>query len=273
MKNFLFRSKAVALATLLALPAFAENAPATGAAAASPKFKLTWTLAEQPELPFVMEKLQSAEQRFNSGIGSKEELANLRFQIDEIRRRAPLHLSVQSTGGPLSAFLAAAAESKVSSELTFTLINAGEPADLETMLPPFSLRNANWGTVIGVLRNFLIIQGLDLDVVGGDRGNPSESKSVVCVMRRVQPPQNIKRAPQSEFESFQLGEYITATQTVEVIVEAIRTAWELDPTYDATAVRLKFHPPTKILLVSGPGPAISVARQVIAALGKKKPIL
>jgi hypothetical protein len=199
---------------------------------------------------------------------SPEELVVFISALNAIEQRMPYLLEIRSGGGPLSALLAAVAREE---GVAFELINAAEPSDLEVPLPAFHLRNANWGTIIGVLESFLASRGLSLRHVGGDNPNLNEAKSVVCVLRRIAPPDDPKRGLGLEFVSFQVAENISDAQPIEVIVDAIRTAWELDPAHDPAALRVKFHPGTKILLISGPNSAPKIAEQVVRGL-RKNPV-
>lgn len=274
MKKRLLPLTALALLALLAAPASAQPSPpaktkAPETKAGPAKFELGISQVNPPELTQAYKRLESAQQRFGSGNMSKEELAELTYQVELMVRRTPYVLDLRSSGGPLSAFVEAVSTSR--GGVSFTLINAADPADLETPLPPFTLKDANWATIIGVLESFLESRGLGLRFVGGDSPNPAEAKSVVCVLRRLDPVADAKRA-RSELESFQIGDNIFKDQTVEVIVDAIRTAWELDPANDPAALRIKFHPATKLLLVSGPGPATHIASQVVSGLRKKTPL-
>ena len=97
------------------------------------------------------------------------------------------------------------------------------------------------------------------------------SQSVVCVLRSTDSASDAKRASQPAFESYQLAEFIYADQTLEVIFDAIYTAWSIDPKHDPASLRLKFHPGTKLLFVSGPAPATTITRQVVAGL-RKNPV-
>jgi hypothetical protein len=270
MRKFILRSVVVAFCTSFAALASAQpsraNAPEN--AAAPGVFLFRWDYADASEIEIAAKRLELAEQRFKSGSFPQQAIDEERIQMERIYKNAPHLLTIRSGGGPLSAFLAAASNDF---ERTFNLINAGDRADLETELPPFVLRNVTWETVISVLDNFLQSRGLNLRFVGGDSPNPSLAKSVVCVLRHTDNALDAKRWSQPVFESFQLDEYIGAQQSIEVIVDAIRTAWELDPAHDTKALRLKFHPATKILLVSGPTPATGIAKQVVAGL-RKNPV-
>ncbi|MEO6246427.1 MAG: hypothetical protein ABIQ12_13415 [Opitutaceae bacterium] len=265
MRKSLLPILSLVLATSLASLASAQPARAkTSDQTAGPgEFLLYWTYSDSSEIEIATKRLDLAKQRFEAGNLSQEELDESRIVMERIYKNVPRLLTIRSGGGPLSAFLAAASKDH---ERTINLINAGDAADLETPLPPFVLRNVTWGTVLSVLDNFLQPRGLNLRFVGGDHPDPNHAKSVVCVLRHAENSPDANRPPQPVFESFQLGEFITAEQTVDAIVDAIRTAWELDPAHDAAALRVKFHPATKLLLVSGPGPAAGIAKQVVARL-------
>lgn len=266
MKPYLAPFLALAFASLAALPAWAQTAPGKKTAEAAP-FKITTTKGESPDVVRAARELEQARAMKPDGAIASKILGNAVIQLEDAERRAPYLITIRSAGGPLRAFLDAAADLK---GVSFTLINAGEPADLETPLPPFELKNATWGTVIGVLETFLNLRGLALRHVGGDHPDPSVAKSVVCMLRPVAPKESSAGKP--DFDSFQLGDYLWDQQNLDSVVEAIRAGWELDPAHDPAALRLKFHPPTRILLVSGPAPAATVARQVISNLNKK-PVL
>lgn len=231
------------------------------------KFEISYTTIDTPEFKSAYKKYTAFKKRFESGEVSKEEFEEIQFGLEAAERRLPNLIRIKSQGGPLSAFFEAAGQGDA-----FTVINTADPADLETPLPPFELKNSNWGTIIGVLGHLLNPRGLDLRFVGGDNPDPAAAKTVVCVLRRTDAASDAKRTARAELESFQIGDYIFKDQTMEVIVDAIRSAWELEPTNDPAALRIKFHAATKLLLVSGPAPATNIARQVIAGL-KKKPVV
>lgn len=265
MKTLFVRLSVLALCALIALPV--PRLTAADTKDTPSKFQLSWTRIPPPELKFVLEKIKLAENRLRQGVGTNEELIGLRGDLENIENRTGYLFTIQSAGGTLREFIAAA--SIGGSEVSFTLINAGEPIDLETPLPPFSLRNVSWATVVEVLANFLATRGLQLKHTG--LGNSDQAKSVICVLRRDRGFAEPNAPAQSEFDSFQLTEQINDTQTVDVIVDAIRTAWTLDPARDPKALLIKFHPGTKMLFVTGPGPATTIARQVIGGL-RKNPV-
>ncbi len=263
---------AAAFVALLALQlqptARAASAEKSGETASQGRFQLSWSRHSTREFELAEEKFRAAERGFKQGNISAQEVEVLRSILETLHERIPYLFNLTSRGGSLREFLAVATGPE---ERSFTVINAGEPSDLDTPLPAFELRNSNWGTVMGVLGNILVARGFNLSMAGSDFPDPSVAKSIVCVLRRIEPSADEKRPTAPAFESFQLVDHIYEGQTVDVIVDAIRTAWELDPQHDAAALRLKFHPATKILLVSGPASATTIARQVVGGL-RKKPV-
>jgi ribosome recycling factor len=93
---------------------------------------------------------------------------------------------------------------------------------------------------------------------------PSDVNSVAVVLGRNEPARPRTPLP-IDFESFQLAPYLR-DQSIDDIVEAIRASWELNPRNDPNALRLKFHPPTSILLASGPRDALNMAGKIISQL-------
>ena len=111
--------------------------------------------------------------------------------------------------------------------------------------------------VVEILTVMLEPRGFRFKSIGGIR-------SFVGVVEKI--PANEKApAPQLQFLSFQLAPFLQS-QSVNDIVEAIRTAWELDPSHTSEMLHIKFHPGTSILLVSGPQEAINIARNVLIEL-------
>jgi hypothetical protein len=131
----------------------------------------------------------------------------------------------------------------------------GEKADLGTEIPAFALTNADRPSLAGALDNLLVARGLRL----------LPSGTVFVLQRRVAEQKNTATEPPN-FGSFQLAARLSKELTVDHIVNAIQEAWNLDPTHDPKALRIKYHPATTILLVSGPPAAIDIAGRVIAAL-------
>ena len=67
------------------------------------------------------------------------------------------------------------------------------------------------------------------------------------------------------FQSFQLAPYLEF-QSVDDIVGAVHAMWALDPMRSPEALRVKFHPPTGILLVSGPSEGIQMVEVILRQL-------
>ena len=263
MKTLLLRLSRLGLIALLALTTTARSTAAekskpTGASA---NFELSWTHPSTPMVQAARTKLQRYEQLEQKGGALKEDVAQMRLEFEDVERHTPYALTLLSRGETLREFIATMAAAE---EVSMTVINAGEPADLETPLPPFNLRNANWGTVIEVLANFLATRGLQLKLAGSEAPDLLASKSVVCVLRRVESAAPNRIEP-THFESFPVAQYLTE-QSIDDIVSAIRTGWELDPAHERDALRIKFHPATSILLVSGPPMATNIAGKIISQL-------
>lgn len=272
----LTRLLALGLAAALTSPLLtirAADAAAVVAAKTAPeKFKVTYTRADPPELSLLDERVTLLNNQYKSGVGSKEELMQLMFTRDRMLQNRPYLLTIHSEGGTLRELLAAFS---VGREPTLTVINGGESSDLDIPVPAFDLRNAHWLTVIEVISNFVATRGLLLKTAGSDNDNPNASASITCVMRRAGGADG-RQAGEPAFEAFQLTDYIVRDKTVDddmvqTITEAIRAGWAIVPGADQSALRLKYHPETRLLLVSGPAPAVQVAKQVIAGLPKKKP--
>ena len=261
----------VVLATSLASLTSAQSSRASASekAAAPGEFLLSWDYGNPSEIQIAAKRLELAEQRFKAGNIPQEVIEENRLQLDRIIKSAPRLLTIRSGGGPLSAFLSAASKDH---ERTINLINTGDAADLETPLPPFVLRYVTWGTVLSVLDNFLQPRGLNLRFLGGDSPDPNLAKSVVYVLQHNGSSPSASQSSQPAFESFQLSELIHGDQTLEAIIDLIESAWRFQSGKpDLAGLRMRFHPETKILLVSGPGPATGIAKQVVASL-RKNPV-
>ncbi len=170
-------------------------------------------------------------------------------------------LTIDFPGGNLRALLDALPHE--AGAFSFNVISAGDARDVDAALPPFSLRNASLETLFGVVKQLIESKGFNL--TDTDAASRRIINSVVCVLSRRDVPQAVKRIEPTLFDSFPLGAYLN-DQSIDDIVGAIRAGWELNPAHDRDALRLKFHPPTAILLVSGPPDAIAVANKVISQL-------
>jgi hypothetical protein len=265
MKRFLRPALATLLIPFMSLPA--ANAESAKAPAANPNAKkFEFSVRSAPAYEEAASALSALEVRLGR---DAPQVAEQRERLRQLHGNTLLLINVRSAGGPLSAFLAESDLSRFGMG-ALTVINAGDPADLETELPPFNLRNSNWGTIVGVLSAFLNTRGLELKVAGSDNPNVAESKSVVCVLRRIGPSREFKSAQAPVFDSFQLAPSLEF-QSIDDIVAAIRLAWELDPSRKAADLQLKFHAPTAMLLVSGPPEAVQIAQKVVVNL-KRDPL-
>jgi hypothetical protein len=168
----------------------------------------------------------------------------------------PKSITIDFPGGPASALVAALAKSD--RESGFNVI--GEKADLAIELPAFSVRNADPNALAYALNGILQPRGYVL----APSVRTAIAQANVFTLRKQSPYEMDHRA-QGDLQSFQLAPYLT-NQSVDDIVSAIRTAWELDPARAPTALRLKFHPPTGILLVSAPRDGIAIVMTVLKEL-------
>ncbi len=174
-----------------------------------------------------------------------------------VKTAEPVNINVDFPGGSMGKFLTAIG--KVDG-VSFNIITAGDTADFSKIeLPAFALRNTNLLTLFEVLRNLFEQRGFSLNLAGG--GNPN---SLVCVVRSLENTKPQLAFP-IQFLSFQLAPYLSE-QSVDEIVGAIHTAWELEPTHGPDALHVKFHPGTTILLISGPAEGINLTRSVLAEL-------
>lgn len=130
----------------------------------------------------------------------------------------------------------------------------GEREDMAAPLPAFSLREVSPGAFAMALKQLLEPRGLTV----------MAEQNEMFVLRKTS---TLRAAEPTMFESFQLAPFL-GEQSIEDIVAAIRTAWELNPQNKPEALQLKFHPPTKLLLVSGTPMATMVASKVISTLAK-----
>jgi len=243
LKNFLLRPAAVFLAALLALPTLAQQSPseksahsAAGATLAQPE--VYWTTGTTYELTEARAELEALQKRYAD---THPQVVEQRAKIEKLQKLAPQLLNLNFPGGSLETLIAALHGPDNGS---FNVIATGQPTGFSIDLPSFSLRNANWVTVGTVLDHFLGPRGYRLAFVSGDTESPEKARSVVYTLDRLAPPGELNRAPELEFESFQLADKIYGDQTIESIVDAIRAAWELEPSHAASALRIKFHPPT-----------------------------
>lgn len=185
-------------------------------------------------------------------IAALEYIANAK--ASSVPEPAPKLINVDFPGGPMSALLAAINKDGGG----FNVV--GEKSDLAIELPPLSLRNADAASLASALGGFLQQRGYFL----GGAGRPVPGQSPVYVLRKLSPSESDARNI-AQFQSFQLAPYLEH-QSVDDIVSAIRAAWELNPANKPDQLRFKFHPPTGILLVSGPQMGIHAVQTVLGQL-------
>jgi hypothetical protein len=260
MNKFLLRILTHALsvsfiAVCIAPSAKAEDVKAARAAAAKPE--VTWSHEPSPELKEALSELDQLKQRYAEAHPS---VVAQRKRIEALKEKATWTVSINFHGGPLSTLLDALGSHDGGS---FNVIGGSDPTDFATTLPPFTLRNASLIATAKVLGGLLDLRGIGLRVM-----DDSTPDAVVCILSRHQPGSSMTASQPAEFTSVALAGPL-AHWTVDEIVATIHAAWELDPSHDPAALHIKYHPPTKMLLVSGPKDAITVASNVIDHLPPK----
>lgn len=228
--------------------------------------------ADTPELVDARARLLEAFQ--NGQTDNDNQVKQLRAKIAALEYVAsakatagestPKAITIDFPGGPASALVAAL--SKTDRENGFNVI--AEKADLAVELPPFSVRNADPNALAYALNGILQPRGYTL----APSIRTATMHANVFTLRKPTPYEMDQRLI-SDLQSFQLAPYL-ANQSVDDIIGAIRTAWELDPARSPTALRLKFHPPTGILLVSTPRDGtngISIVNTVLKEMRRSDP--
>jgi hypothetical protein len=221
------------------------------------------TAAESPALQKARADLLEAYKRGDTDQSNyvqqaKAEIERLEYLAAHGGSRASdtAQITVDFPGGPAFALMAAINKAGGS----FNVI--GDRSDLAIELPALSVRNADAASFASALAAILP-SGYTL----APNGQPGPGQ--VYTLRKQTPMETANAAfalsRYAAFQSFQLATYLE-TQTVDDIVSAIHTAWELDPSHKPDALRLKFHPPTGILLVSCPQDGIMVVQSVLQQL-------
>ena len=244
-----------ALGVLLAAPLFAQTGSPGKSNATESHDSISVTQAENGELADERVRLEDARRRLHDE--NNPEVLMHRDRIEKMEKNQRWLISLDFPGGSLAKLLSTVSQAR---EVSFNVIGADDSAGFDAELPAFSLHNANLETLFTVLHQMLGVRGFKLEPAGHLDGN-----SAVCVLRRAETALVIKPPPSTYFASYQLAPYLK-DQSVDDIVGAIRTAWELEPSHDSNALHVKFHPGTSILLVSGPVDGINLSRDVIAHL-------
>ncbi|HLP03612.1 MAG TPA: hypothetical protein VK163_16410 [Opitutaceae bacterium] len=147
--------------------------------------------------------------------------------------------------------------------ISFNLI--GERADMATVLPAFSLRNADAESLAEAVEMLLRNQGYTVSEAG--RRRPFEMAPIYVLSR---PPGPVGGPPTSWLKCYPLRKLAPGADET-AIAAAIQAAWALDPQHDPMELRLQFHPGTQLLLVSGSSAACMVADEVMRALSAPAP--
>ena len=113
------------------------------------------------------------------GKKNSDDARDLQRAIETAESRPPWVLSFDFPGGPLSRFLVLIAKADV---VPFSVINTGDPSDLETVRPPLALRNASIRTVRDVRHNLLLARGRTFNPADG-----SNDLQMVTVLPRLAP--------------------------------------------------------------------------------------
>lgn len=164
-------------------------------------------------------------------------------------------ISLDFPGGTLGEFIAMLNKTKSPINLF------ADKAEQEVQVPALTLRNVNGRDAGNAMAGWLRSRGFTLGSSGqaydldGSLGNP-----VYWVVADQTAPDHSRL-----FAPFQLWQQLEY-QSIDDIVAAIRNAWELDPAHNPADLKLKFHPPTTVLLVVGPNQAIEIATRVIGSL-------
>ncbi|MES2696766.1 MAG: hypothetical protein V4773_25080, partial [Verrucomicrobiota bacterium] len=216
MHSFLrasFRVIVIVLAATLALSLSAQSTRA------GKKGYVTWTPQDNPGSINGRKQLDRLLQEQKLGKLPSESAAAvdaLRNEVEWAELHKPWLVTIDFPGGSLANLL----ENLKGPETTsFNVISPGGPDFLDAELPAFSLRNANLILVAKVVGSLLEMNRLNLRVL--DDSGPN---AVVCVLTRKD-LESANPPPPANFEAIQLYEHIFGEQTIDVIVDAIRTGW------------------------------------------------
>lgn len=207
--------------------------------------------------------LSSASLPFALGAAEPQPQPSPRESTGVFISTAPNNITVDFRGGSLSQLAAAIANG---GKGTFNIIGNAEDMSA-SVIPGFSVQNADPGAVMEALNALLLPHRIELTRPVRNNAGRTEAIEGTYTVHRRNPA---LRDPRPAFESFQLTQYLH-DQSVDDIVGALRTAWELDPNHAADLLRLKYHPATSMLLVSGPEDAMRIVRDVLAKLRRTPP--
>jgi hypothetical protein len=247
MKTRLLPSCLLAAALAFACAVPAHSAPAEQKkSAASP-------LAEPAELKQARDWLDNLLLTHPSDNPAVENARAEVARLEALHRASSSSITVDFPGGTISQFVTAVAQS---GGAPFNVV--GEKSDLAAELPPLSLRNASPDAVANALAQLLRPNGLNVVQAPFEPGTAR-----LFTLTRSTPPPVMT-------ESIQMAPYLR-TQSIDEIVDAIRAAWTMDPANSPNALQLKFHPATKLLLVSGSPAATALTRRIVSSLSIDQP--
>jgi|GEM_PF-5501826 len=179
----------------------------------------------------------------------------------------PKSISVDFPGGSLADFLVAL--SKSGSE-PFNMI---APSDaLALTVPQLSVRNVSPHNLALALDQLLV--GYLIDFPKGEY----EREGTPIFTIRADPSHRTEPKPErpkpERFMSYPINRYVLNQIPINQVIEAINTAWTLDPAHKSEDLKLKYHAATGILLVSSrEESALKTADQVIGSLREQAEFL
>lgn len=166
---------------------------------------------------------------------------------------APKLITIKFGGGTLEQLVEVI---NAQSEVPINIV--GDHEGLSAKIPPFSVYNVRGSALVFALNTFVREQGFALT---GDN-------NLFAVSRTNEMPFPDYRR-QTLVVPVNMTPYL-GNQDIDSICDAIRTGCELNGKAKSTLV-LKFHPPTKLLLISGTQMEVQVAQSIINALSRGTP--
>ena len=195
--------------------------------------------------------------------GQKASVRAGAFQLEFTPSLAELpDRTVNVPGGTIAQLIAWLPKSGIT---RFDLV--ADKADLEVDVPAFSLRYPTGDSLATALNKSLNPRGLT--ILASNSGLNAAGSPTVYLLQKFSDPDANKPANVARFRSYQLTDYLVDKQTVDEITQAIHVAWTLFPDHKAEDLKLKFHPSTTLLLVTGPEEGIRVVENVLVNLRTK----
>lgn len=163
-----------------------------------------------------------------------------------IASEAPDTFAVDFSGGSLAQLVA----QLESTPPHWSVDIVGSKADLDAAtVPPFSVHHIHKDQLMGLLANILPKSGFMFAPFGPE--------GAVLSRREANGASN--------FVSHDLSPFLN-TRSVDDIVDAIRTACSMNPSPNGPELKIKYHPRTKLLLISGNEQDIGIAIRVLNSL-------